>query len=104
MKTYYVYILKCFDDTYYTGITNDLNRRLTKHQDGYNHQSYTHKCRPVELVFFETFGDPNNAISFEERVKDRSRKKKEALIEQNWERLKKYAECKNESSHKNFEK
>ena len=102
MKTYFVYILKCSDASYYTGITNNLERRVAEHQDGYNNLSYTHNRRPVELVFYEIFGDPDNAISFEKRVKNWSRKKKEALIEQNWEKLKQYAQCKNETTHKNF--
>ena len=99
MKTYYVYMLKCADKTYYTGFTNDLDRRLSEHQEGYNPKSYTHNRRPVELVFFETFNDPNNGIAFEKKIKKWSQKKKEALINKKWERLKELAKCKNETSH-----
>jgi len=100
MKTYYVYILKCSDNTYYTGFTNDIDKRFTEHQSGYAPTSYTH--RPVQLVFVEAFIDPKNAIEFEKRVKAWSRKKKEALITQNWIKLKKSSICNNETTHKNY--
>lgn len=51
MKLYYVYILKCSDESYYTGMTNDINRRLTEHNYGSNTESYTYNKRPLELVF-----------------------------------------------------
>ena len=100
MKTFFVYILKCSDNTYYTGFTNDLDRRVAEHMEGYNSSSYTHNRRPLILVFFETFNDPNLAIALEKKIKKWSQKKKEALIEKNWEKLKELAECKNSTSHK----
>jgi putative endonuclease len=51
MKTghnYYVYIVQCSDGHYYTGVTNDLDRRLWEHNTGYNKDCYTFKRRPVE--------------------------------------------------------
>jgi|SRR5690606_18135026 len=102
MKEYYVYILKCADASYYTGITNDIDRRLLEHQEGINKGSYTHGKRPVELIYYETFNDVNQAIAFEKQIKGWSRKKKEALIKENWEDIKKLAECKNESHYKNY--
>ena len=78
MKQYFVYILKCSDNSYYTGITSDLEGRLVKHQSGYYPESYTHTRRPIELVFYTEFNDVEQAISFEKRVKGWSRKKKEA--------------------------
>jgi putative endonuclease len=81
MKTYYVYILKCSDDSYYTGVTNNLDRRVTEHSEGIYKKSYTFKRRPVQLVFCETFNDINKAIAFEKQIKSWSKKKKEALIE-----------------------
>jgi putative endonuclease len=48
---YFVYILKCNDNTYYTGVTNDVQRRFLEHQNGDDVDSYTYKRRPVELVF-----------------------------------------------------
>lgn len=87
MKTYYVYIIKCSDNTYYTGITNDLQRRFIEHQSGENENSYTFKRRPLQLVYYSEFSDVNTAIAKEKQIKKWSRKKKEALIKENYERL-----------------
>ncbi len=57
MKLFYVYIVKCSDESYYTGITNDINRRLNEHNEGISLTSYTFRRQPVELVFCETFND-----------------------------------------------
>lgn len=50
MRIYYVYILKCSDGSYYTGVTNCLERRFAEHVDGRNVTCYTFSRRPVELV------------------------------------------------------
>ena len=100
--TYYVYILKCSDNTYYTGVTNDLERRFNEHLVGTIPDSYTFSRRPVELVFHQIFNDIKLAIAFEKKVKDWSRKKKEAIINDNWDKLPEFSSCKNETSHKLF--
>lgn len=87
MKIYYVYIVKCSDNSYYTGFTNDLERRINEHNDGLNPESYTYTRKPVKLVFYHEFNDVNQAISFEKQVKGWSRKKKEAIINNNWDLL-----------------
>ena len=87
MKTYFVYILKCNDDSYYTGFTNNLERRLIEHDEGLNKEAYTHNKKPLTLVWFETFNDVNNAIATEKQIKGWSRRKKEALISENWDKL-----------------
>ncbi len=84
---YYVYVLKCADDKYYTGITNDLERRVTEHQSGENKRAYTYTRRPVALVYFEFFSDVNQAINFEKKIKKWSRIKKEALVKQSFDTL-----------------
>lgn len=104
MKRYYVYILKCSGNSYYTGVTNDVERRLNEHNYGLNKESYTYNKRPVELVFCTEFNDINQAIAFEKQVKGWSRKKKEAIINDKWEDLKKLSECLNETTHKIFHK
>ena len=81
--SFWVYILRCSDGTYYTGHTDDLERRIAKHQTG-ELLGYTHDRRPVELVFSETFTDRIDALERERQVKDWSRKKKEALIRGDW--------------------
>ncbi|MBO9692439.1 GIY-YIG nuclease family protein [Chryseobacterium sp.] len=87
MKIYYVYIVKCSDNSYYTGFTNDLERRINEHNDGLNPESYTYTRKPVELVFYYEFNDATQAISFEKQIKGWSRKKKEAIINDNWDLL-----------------
>ena len=103
MRQYFVYILKCADGSYYTGITNDVDRRFEEHQSGYNRKAYTYKRRLVELVFYLDFPDPDQAIDFEKQVKGWTRKKKEAIIRGDWESLKELAACKNETSHLGFD-
>ncbi|MDX9846862.1 MAG: GIY-YIG nuclease family protein [Tenuifilaceae bacterium] len=98
----YVYILKCNDNSYYTGVTNNIERRLAEHESGYNETCYTYKRRPVQLVFFETFPTPMSAIRFEKQVKRWTRAKKEALIERNWQRLHELAKCLNNTTHENY--
>ena len=87
MKQYFVYILSCSDNSFYTGITNDLESRLYDHQNGSDPKSYTFKRRPVKMVFYEMFGDVNQAIAFEKQVKGWRRAKKEAIINGDWHLL-----------------
>ncbi len=93
--------MECSDKSFYTGVTNDLERRLKEHQEGLNPNLYTHSRRPVILKWYSEAVDPHQAIALEKQIKGWTRKKKEALIDKNWAKLKEYAECMNESSHKN---
>ena len=85
---YYVYIVECTDKSYYTGVTNDLDRRLEEHNSGRNPKSFTFKRRPVVLRYFDRFQYINDAIAWEKQLKGWSRKKKEALFQHNWEEIK----------------
>lgn len=87
MQQFFVYILRCNDGSYYTGVTNDLEHRLSLHQMGADPFSYTYQRRPVRLVFSETFDSINTAIEREKQIQRWSRKKKEALIAGDWDRL-----------------
>lgn len=87
MKQYFVYILQCSNSAYYTGVTNNLDRRLQEHIDGINTKCFTYNKRPLKLVFYEHFTDINQAIAFEKQVKGWRREKKEALIYRQWEKL-----------------
>ena len=87
MKVFSVYILRCRDKTYYTGITSDLWERVEQHQSGKYQNSYTHTRRPVELVYYCEFTEPDLAIEFEKRIKKWSQVKKVALINGNYEKL-----------------
>ena len=69
MQTMVVYILECSDKLYYTGVTNDLERRLWEHESGTDNKAFTFKRRPVKLVFYEYFADADQAIAFEKQVK-----------------------------------
>jgi putative endonuclease len=82
-----VYILECSDKSYYTGVTNDVERRLWEHREGIDIKCYTYKRRPLNLVFHEYFPDANQAIAFEKQVKGWRREKKEALIRREWDKL-----------------
>lgn len=88
MKTYFVYILKCNDGSYYTGVTNNLEKRISEHKTGYSFTSYTNKRRPVELVFSQQFHDIKQAIALEKQIKGWNRRKKEAFMKEEWDKLK----------------
>ena len=84
---FWVYILKCCDGSYYTGHTDNLEKRITEHQLGAA-PGYTHQRRPVTLVFSEQFPRRIDALEREQQIKKWSRVKKEALIAGEWEKLK----------------
>lgn len=69
MYYYYVYILKCSDNSYYTGITNNLDKRFKEHIFGKYPDCYTFKRRPLEIKFQESFNDVLQAIYFEKKIK-----------------------------------
>jgi putative endonuclease len=82
VHNYFVYILECTDKSYYVGVTNDLEARLSQHNDGENVFSYTFSRRPLLLRYYQRFDQIEDAIDFEKQVKGWSRKKKEALFEE----------------------
>lgn len=94
MKTYYVYIVLCSDDSYYTGITNNIKKRIEEHNYGLDLKCYTYTRRPVKAVFIEEFSDVNEAITREKQLKSWTRKKKEALFNRDFEKLKKLSKTK----------
>ena len=102
MKTSFVYILLCADDTYYTGISANLEMRLIFHKIARKNSTYVSKRLPFKLVYYQQFMSISQAISWEKHIKNWSKKKKEALINENWEQLQEYSRCKNDSSHENF--
>ncbi|MEZ4796339.1 MAG: GIY-YIG nuclease family protein [Flavobacteriaceae bacterium] len=104
MIYYFVYILKCSDNSYYTGITNDINKRFSEHKSGKQPNCYTFNKRPLELVFHETFNDVLQAIYFEKKIKKWTIAKKEALINGDFDMLKILAECRNATHYKYFNK
>ena len=87
MKVMYVYVLRCADESYYTGVTNNLERKFEEHEQGINRNCYTYIRRPLKIVFYEMFNDPIKAIDFEKKIKGWNRKKKEALINEQFHLL-----------------
>lgn len=75
----YTYIIKCSDNTLYTGWTTDLKKRLLAHNQGKG-AKYTRSRTPVTLVYFEEFADKQAAMRREYAIKQLSRKEKERLI------------------------
>lgn len=83
---FWTYILRCAGGTYYTGHTDDLDRRIGEHQTG-GFCDFTRRRRPVSLAWAEAFGTREEALSAELVVKKWSRAKKEALMGQDWANL-----------------
>jgi len=83
-----VYIVRCSDGSYYTGLTRqEVEARVWEHNNLPDKKSYTAKRRPVKLVFAEIYERIADAIDREQQIKGWSRRKKEALIGQNYEGL-----------------
>lgn len=74
-RKWYVYILQCADGTLYTGITNDLDRRLKAHNAG-TASKYTRVRRPVAMVYREEADAKGNALRRESQIKSMSRQQK----------------------------
>jgi len=76
----YTYIVRCKDNSLYTGYTTDIKNRVNNHNNGKG-AKYTKGRRPVELVYFETFESKSEALKKEIAIKKMPRSKKEQLIE-----------------------
>ena len=81
MKCWYVYILKCADSTFYTGITTDPKRRLREHNYTAKASRYTRSRRPSELVFVTGSATRSSASKLEVEIKKMNRENKKSLIE-----------------------
>ena len=80
MSKYFVYILRCADDTLYTGITTDLERRVDEHNNSAKGAKYTRARRPVSLVYSEILENRSDASKREYFIKKMSRKEKIQLL------------------------
>lgn len=83
MNTYFLYILKCSDQTLYTGITKNLDRRLNEHNFSPLGAKYTSGRRPVHLVFAKEINSRSEALKEEYNMKRLSRLQKLAIINNN---------------------
>lgn len=77
---YYVYMLECADGTLYTGITNNVEKRVAAHNAGASGAKYTRARRPVSLRYFEECGTRGDALKREHTLKQLSREDKLALV------------------------
>ncbi|MGL4314444.1 MAG: GIY-YIG nuclease family protein [Sphingomonas sp.] len=87
---FWTYILQCCDGSFYTGHTDDLDRRMAQHATG-GYCDYTAKRQPVTLVWSQDFPTRLEALEAERRIKPWSRAKKEALIAGDWVALSHWA-------------
>ena len=93
---FWLYMLKCADDSYYVGHTEDVEARLAQHVSG-SGDSYTTTRRPVQLVYAADFPSREEAITLEKQIKGWSRKKKEALCRDDWEEISRLARSRGSS-------
>ena len=87
IREWYVYILECADDSFYTVMSSDPLARLTEHNPGLEPSAYTFTRGPVRLVCVEGFPERQAALDNEHQIKGWSRAKKAALIRGDWERV-----------------
>jgi putative endonuclease len=79
--TWHVYMVRCSDGTLYTGITNDLEKRIKAHNSGKDGARYTRSRRPVKLVYSEEVDSKSTAAKLEYKIKKMTRAKKMEMIE-----------------------
>jgi putative endonuclease len=84
--TFWVYILSCADDSYYTGHTDDLEQRISEHRTG-SFPGYTANRLPVKLAWSQECTSREEALFAEMQIKGWSRKKKEAMMRGDWENV-----------------
>ena len=80
-RKYFVYIVECNDSTYYTGYTNDLERRIKEHNDNKRGAKYTRYKRPVKLVWKKACKNQRFAMRIEKTIKGLKRKDKECIVQ-----------------------
>jgi putative endonuclease len=80
----YTYMVECSDGSFYTGWTNDLEKRIKAHNEKRG-AKYTRSRTPVRLVYYEAFTEKQDAMRREYEIKQYSRREKEALIKQKTE-------------------
>lgn len=83
---FWVYILQCADGSYYTGHTDNLEKRFASHQSG-EVAGYTFTRLPVKLVYSQSMPTREEALCSERQIKGWSRAKKEALMQGDWQKV-----------------
>lgn len=77
---HFVYIVECSDGTYYTGYTNDLEKRIKEHNDGERGAKYLRGKLPIELVWYKQYRYYKRALQAERRIKQLSHRQKQELV------------------------
>ncbi len=85
--SFWVYILRCADGKYYTGHTDNLEKRMHEHASGEGDPTFVSARWPADLVFSQEFGTRVEALSAERQIKGWSRAKKEAMMKGNWDEV-----------------
>lgn len=80
LDSWYIYIVRCSDDSLYTGITKDLEKRILEHNSGPKGARYTRSRRPVTLVYYEQAGSRSAATSREALIKKLKTTHKRLLV------------------------
>ena len=88
--SFWIYILRCADQSYYTGHTDNFEKRIAEHESG-EIEGYASTRLPVRLVFSEQFPTREEALACERQIKGWSRKKKEALMRGDWAKIRRLA-------------
>jgi len=86
MNDFYMYILKCKDNSYYIGHTDNIEKRVSEHNAN-EFKCYTSSRLPVEVVFVQPFATRDEAFNAERQIKKWNRQKKEALMMNDWANL-----------------
>ncbi len=81
--TFYVYMLRCADDSFYVGLTDNIEKRLSEHDQG-SYGGHTKSRRPLKLAYAEDYPTSVEAFARERQLKGWSRAKKEALLRRDW--------------------
>jgi len=92
--SFWVYILRCADGSFYTGHTDNLEQRINQHHAGTFPTCYTFKRRPLQVAFSQDFATREEALTAEQQIKGWSRKKKEAMVRGDWAEVSRLAKLK----------
>ena len=77
---WFMYVVRCADDSFYTGVTTDIGRRLHEHNTTKKGAKYTRSRRPVKLIYFESYEDRSTAQKAENYFKSLCRQEKKSII------------------------
>ena len=81
-KSWFLYVVRCSDDTLYTGVTTDISRRIHEHNTGPKGAKYTRTRRPVELVYSVDYDNRSSAQQAEYKFKKLTRQQKNEVIDE----------------------